>query len=504
MRLHELYIMDYKVLQELTLRFDEESAVAALIGENGSGKTTVVECITLIFSELFRQKTVGDLFDKVMLSFGFRIAYRLFRASPFDKSFSNDFGGGYFDVSIEGDKDKSLTHVSIKADDGTVYETPERISEFLQNEGQSISPVHYLFPSNVVIYYSGISTVLQQILEDYQQKIIIGTLQGEMQANQDLFYFKPSNFPALLIGLLSFRYGDIPNKLESGFQITQAKPFEQIVIKLRKPEWAKSRIRAENFWGATGDLANFLAVMRDKTSAVFTQDIITFTIVSTDQLDEVWGFYGEEKRLFEYLVTLQANGLIESIEVDLRKEQDLIVPYQRLSEGEKQLLIIMALRELLAADENSLFLLDEPDTYLHPEWKRNFIADFLPQKTQTDQFLAYYLITTHSPGIISGMHQKQLHILRKQDGRSVPKLFSFNPYGKPEDQILIEVFGLDGLRYKPVQEDLEKLTHLINNDDYDSEEFEHKFNALESKVGKGDEGVMRLKLEIARRKRAAK
>ena len=43
MRLHELYIRDYKVLQDFTLPFDEQSAVSVLIGENGSGKTTVLE-----------------------------------------------------------------------------------------------------------------------------------------------------------------------------------------------------------------------------------------------------------------------------------------------------------------------------------------------------------------------------------------------------------------------------------------------------------------------------
>ena len=443
MRLQELYIEEYKVLKDFTLRFDEQSAVSVLIGENGSGKTTVVECLTLIFVELYKKSLVSDLYEETTIPFNFIIQYRLFRSSPFDKSFSQAFGGGYFDVTVSNLETLSF---SIQPDSGDVYDSPARISEFLQNEGQSIRPARYLFPANVVIYYSGISSILERIVGDYQQQQILGSLDGEMKANPDLFYFKPENFPALLIGLLSYRYGDMPDLLESDFQINKVDAFDQIVIKIRRPTWAKTRSTSANFWGATGDLANFLAVLRDRTNADFSDDHITFTILTPYQLGEVWSFYGQEKSLFEYLVTLQANGLIESIDVDLRKELNLIVPYQRLSEGEKQRLIIIALREMLAANENSLFLLDEPDTYLHPKWKRTFIANFQSENPETDKFLAYYFITTHSPGIVSGMKKEQLHILQKTDGYGQTRTFAFNPYGKPEDQILLDFFGLTGLR----------------------------------------------------------
>ena len=41
----------------------------------------------------------------------------------------------------------------VLADDGVIYDTPEHISEFLHSKGQSIRPVRYLFPANVVVYY---------------------------------------------------------------------------------------------------------------------------------------------------------------------------------------------------------------------------------------------------------------------------------------------------------------------------------------------------------------
>lgn len=495
MRLQELYIKDYKVLQDFTLRFDEGSAVSVLIGENGSGKTTVVECLTLIFAELYRQHLVADLHSKATFPFSFVLRYRLFRPSDFSADFSRgDFGGGYFDVVLRYEEVLTLR---IQADDGHIHETPEQISTFLQDEGQSIRPVRYLLPSNLVIYYSGISSILETIVDAYQQQTILSSLDGEAASTSELFYFKPENFPVLLISLLSFRYGNIPQKLATDFGIDEETAFESISIRVRRPRWAKPKSTSQQFWGAKGDLAAFLNVLRQYTVTEFSSDHITFGIFNQDQLTNIWSFYGREKSLFEYLATLQANGLIEQIDIDLRKHGQLIVPYQRLSEGEKQLLIIMALRELLAAGENTLFLLDEPDTYLHPEWKRNFIANF-----NTDEFLAYYLITTHSPGIVSGIRKNQLQILRKEEGRSVVKISAFDPYGKPENQILIDFFGLTGLRYKPVEDQLTKLVELVSENQYDSGEFVSLFQETENSLGKSDEGLIRLKLEIARRKRA--
>ncbi|SOD89277.1 AAA family ATPase [Spirosoma fluviale] len=518
MRLQELYIKDYKVLQDFTLRFDQESAVSVLIGENGSGKTTVIECLTLIFSGLLKPNTVSDLY-KAKFPFSFRLRYNMSTGPQVGFSYEHEIRSAepYVyegSLEIQFEYEESL-NVWVRVDGSDIYDTPELLSHFLQGEGFNARQVRYLLPSNIVLYYSGISTILEQFFDQYQQSMITDTVKKNKRTknsgynlskvNPDLFYFKPENFPALLIGLLSFRNEKVARQLEREFDIYKADPFDRIVIKLHKPYWAKPKINSDQFWGAEGELATFLGVLRDriyKSDFMFNDDSVTFTIRTPSQLADVWGFYGTEKSLFEYLVTLQANDLIDYIDVDLRKNIQLVVPYQRLSEGEKQFLIIMALRELFAA-EDSLFLLDEPDTYLHPEWKRKFIANFQPEEPYTESFLAYYLITTHSPGLVSGMQKNQLHILKKENGHSVSKLFSFNPYGQPEDQILFDFFGITGLRYKPVEEKLNELRLLVNDGDYESDKFENLFQQLENELSKSDEGIIRLKLEIARRKRAA-
>ncbi|TAE24754.1 MAG: hypothetical protein EAZ91_19985 [Cytophagales bacterium] len=511
MRLQELYIKDYKVLQDFTLRFDAGSAVSVLIGENGAGKTTVVECLTIIFAEFYKlqmtgKTTLSDLFA-VQFPFSFRLNYILSTGGQVGFDYEHEirdtvpyaYEGELF---VRFDYTDRLS-IQVGTNELHLHDSPEAITTLLQEEGFSSDPISYLLPSTLVLYYSGIGTTIEKIVNDYQSKLITATLTEQKKAELSIFYFRPENFPALLIGLLSFEFGDIPDQLEAIYRIPRSKPFETIRIQVKRPTWAKKGQKATSFWGATGDIANFLAVLRDRTETVFNEDQITFTIRTRNQLSEVWGFYGSEKSLFEYLVMLQADGLIQQIDVDLHKEENTIVPHQRLSEGEKQRLIITALQELLAAGENSLFLLDEPDTYLHPEWKRNFITHFQFEKAVADNFLGYYLITTHSAGIVSGMRKSQLHILRKEDSRSMPKTFAFDPYGKPEDDILFDFFGISGLRYKPVEEKLNELSRLINEGQHESDDFQKQFAELEQAIGKDDLGLARLTLEIARRKRAA-
>ena len=52
MRLNEVTIGDYKNLHDLQIDFDESSPYTVLVGENGSGKSNLIEALTAIFRNL--------------------------------------------------------------------------------------------------------------------------------------------------------------------------------------------------------------------------------------------------------------------------------------------------------------------------------------------------------------------------------------------------------------------------------------------------------------------
>src|SRR6266850_1078963 len=52
MRLDEVTISEFKNLRDFRVDFDEASPYTVLVGENGSGKSNLIEALTLIFRAL--------------------------------------------------------------------------------------------------------------------------------------------------------------------------------------------------------------------------------------------------------------------------------------------------------------------------------------------------------------------------------------------------------------------------------------------------------------------
>ena len=52
MRLDELYIGEFKNLRDLHVDFDAGSPYTVIVGENGAGKSNLLEALTLIFRQL--------------------------------------------------------------------------------------------------------------------------------------------------------------------------------------------------------------------------------------------------------------------------------------------------------------------------------------------------------------------------------------------------------------------------------------------------------------------
>lgn len=139
-----------------------------------------------------------------------------------------------------------------------------------------------------------------------------------------------------------------------------------------------------------------------------------------------------------------------------------------LSDGEHQYLHAIGLC-LLFKNTNSLFLLDEPETHLNPDWRSSFISvlrDSLTGK-QSNEFGASQsssrdydgdryskddngkehtrelLITSHSPFIISDCKRENVLVFTKDDetNKVVCNRPDFKTFGASVNQITIKVFG---------------------------------------------------------------
>jgi len=77
------------------------------------------------------------------------------------------------------------------------------------------------------------------------------------------------------------------------------------------------------------------------------------------------------------------------------------VAIDRLSSGEKQILILLTFLAFIAS-KNEVFVVDEPELSLHPRWQERFLDAILSQAPPGSQII----LATHSPEIVSRHRDK--------------------------------------------------------------------------------------------------
>ncbi|MFN5239735.1 MAG: AAA family ATPase, partial [Aphanizomenon sp.] len=150
-------------------------------------------------------------------------------------------------------------------------------------------------------------------------------------------------------------------------------------------------------------------------------------------------------------MTLQKNG------------EELIV--NQLSDGEKCLLAMVGdlARRLAIANpglENPLdgfgvVLIDEIELHLHPKWQREII----PALTRTFPN-CQFIVTTHSPQVISQIKPQGIYILEKTDTGIIAKRPE-SSYGRDSNQILEDLMDVPE-RPQEIKQELLKLFRLID------------------------------------------
>lgn len=122
------------------------------------------------------------------------------------------------------------------------------------------------------------------------------------------------------------------------------------------------------------------------------------------------------------------------------------VQNKSLSDGEHQFLHSLGLC-LLYKDKNCLFLLDEPETHLNPNWRAKFISSIRNCFSDRDSgfTMREMLITTHTPFLISDSYKDYVlifnHSLEKTVEVTRP---DYNTFGASINKITMKSFGKTG------------------------------------------------------------
>lgn len=487
MQLKRLYIKDYKILKDFTIEFpyDFKKYISVFIGANGSGKSTILEAVAEILSWAYLNEKAKFAFE-----LEYSLKYEDLPQYAHPKSNKNTTGLNIKLFAAQPDTPVQIeicNQEGVKLYDGTVV---DRDFMSLGVGGKDFSVI----PENVVIYYSGLSEIMEKLCNPHDVRLSKAYRKGNTSINRDFFYFKPEHFSIILLSLLSFEFGDIPKYLEEKANISG---IQHVTIQLKKPQkWAKDSI--EKFWGAKGEVRKFLDYLRElsqknKNIEIKSggEEILAITLKSEKTLYEIREYLIEERKLFEIMNIMLADGLLKDITFSFTKEEnEKQENFNILSEGEQQAITIKGLTELLSG-KNTLFLFDEPDTYLHPKWQRHFISEIEKTIENPSEAENSYVIATHSPQLLSNAKSDLNFVKIIEEGQLIENTPKF--YGREISSILYNLMGVEE-RNKTIRNDLSNLFTLIEDEDVEEAEIELK--RMTEILGETDSDIKNAEIQL--------
>lgn len=448
MRIDRVYIDGFRNLREIEADFDEGRLTTVVIGQNGSGKSNLIEAIVEIFRHI-------DL-PTGSVRFTFEIDY-----------------------VIKGRK------VRIHNRDGaTLF--------FVDDETMSVSRFNLnkesLFPDLVFGYYSGTGRRLEKLFDDHQARYygVINKDRDDSEyekarAARRLFYCRPVHgvFALLAHFAKPGKKGDVSKLLNEKLGITG---FHSALAHFKEPSWFTNSLwkkgrstppagrgrrtfdelgeQALDVWGARGPagecarafhevafhpLAITGKVVDDYRSKAKTEAQLACFIRDEKALKAFAAQYGNDQDLFAALEAADISDLFREMLVWVtRKDNDSgDVSFSDLSDGERQLLMVLGLIRVSRGRE-ALFLLDEPDTHLNPAWQLTYL-DLIKEWTEiaAEEDKCQIIMTSHNPLTIAALVKQEVRVMQVNDD---DKMKVTEPYADPRGMgftaTLTEIFGL--------------------------------------------------------------
>ena len=416
MKIKKLIVPEYKNVN-INVELQAE-LITLLVGQNGMGKSNMLEVLLLIFDELNQLALYGKLKETEKITFDYTLEY--------------ECRGKNYRIQKEGE-----VHHFWELRQNGEHEIERLRSQYL--------------PSQIVGYYSGENKRVRMLVAKHikreessrRRRYSKGIIEGVEP--KKLFFAENRHSLLVLTTLLLYQehpqFGvNIKKVLRDVVNIGR---WETIRLRFRNPSFAKMRnlkkeertlkdylerltegydIESTNiFWGIKGNVDKLLRLLLYYSLDYNRKFSIYSEIKGSKELFDIESIPADEKftkLLFDrfptpmgFLNTLEecfVLNMIEVFEIALQKENEkTFYPYLHLSEGEQQYLTVMGLIALAhSSQDETLFLLDEPDTHINPQWQRSYIKNILNLSDSVeDKKSKAFFISTHSPLLVQANSQ---------------------------------------------------------------------------------------------------
>lgn len=389
MKLKKLKIKKYKNLIDFEANFEFGQGLSIFIGNNGSGKSNVLEAISGIFANAYSAKAIH------------KFVY-------------------------------SLTY-EIKGKEVKLEQTVYRRQYFVDGKVVAIKELAALglLPTNVIALYSGEDkrwwhNYYEPFYFKFTRDINAGTGNN---LSPKMYYINKYYWD---IALLSLIYSTAEDDKQFLRETIGRDTVDHILLfythnveRNCKSELLKSFLQSVNLFsehskGPDGEPMYLYAMTKENIFDTYGVRVFEdfaalknfYMFVDAKFLNskpEEFNYY--EKQLFDYFVQAympKDKKIIKNIELIYNG-----FSAKDLSEGEKKLILIRSVLSFVA-DENSLILFDEPDANIH-EGRKQQLYNLFSEYCKFDRQM---IVTTHSPILAQLAKEKELLMLELDEGKS--------------------------------------------------------------------------------------
>lgn len=425
MHIEKLRMQNFRGFKDVTIDFP--SNLAVFIGVNGSGKSSIIDCLDNLLFELIRP---------------------LIRVARNPKN-SNLYGDESFDENDIANGCK-----------GTINELTLSYSEFSQEFSRNIK----------LLYWFAYPSISDEPRRDYSRSKL-----------DDVENFKE---------FINIQIDNHPNK-----------SIPIIVCYSTRRSFIGYRLYASTLTPNTAKLSQ-IHCYTDATNQ-YNIDFETFFVwfKNNEDLEQEIRLDGNlDYQDYQLNLVRKAITSILPDYTDLKvkrsrmqivlKKQDHELVLNQLSDGEKNLLVMVAdiARRLAIANPDptknalegeGIILIDEIELHLHPQWQR----DIIPRLTSTFPN-CQFIVTTHSPQVLSNVKKENVFIV--EDFQVYPA--DAYTFGRDSNSILSELMGVTE---RPI-EIQNKLTEcLYKIDDGQIEEAKVLLRELSDLLGHNDSEIVK-------------
>jgi len=476
MRLCSLWLKEFGVLRRFSASFAPEEShdttdnnLHFLVGLNGSGKSSVLRAIAMIFDQLDRK---GDV------DFPFEIVYRLSSGTL---------------VTIAKPSEKSPPSVQIGDDPQTIIFSvsylPERIIAFTtgREDGwlRPVSEMDRPLSSRERALLVENDRFLQEMPRRRGRSV-----SGEAKTNGRVHLIRSSRLPLVFLCGYLADWSEGSGQLDGVLADARVQGLAGFSLRVRS-DWSTLHRDDVAILGHLWEAASHR--VQDGAETVLVFDLESATQRKTLDLLQL---HPGGMPLFLALDRLAESDLESHepvlLEVNLfvrrkpfgtqSEEGNEALPlhlFDWLSDGEKDFLGRMALFTMLKGTE-ALLLVDEPEVHFNDFWKRQIVHLLSQSLSRTD---SHALVATHSSITLSDVRQKSVRVLRRGPQYTTDSDEpSIQTFAADPGDILVYVFGAPFRTGKQVEAEI---ASVVNDPALTPEQRADKLRDLADEVAPG-------------------